>query len=59
VQNERAPRHGATRGLSLPPPPPPPPIPRMQCWTPPTAAGYVNESPQVTIPFGFRNLTVH
>jgi len=52
VQNERAPRHGSKRTL--------PPLPRMQCWTPPTAAGYVSESsPQVTMPFGFRNLHIN
>jgi hypothetical protein len=48
VQNERAPRHGTKRIV--------PPLPRMQCWKSPTAAGYVTESPQVTMPFGFRNL---
>ncbi|CAF0953047.1 unnamed protein product [Rotaria sordida] len=63
VQNERAPRHGAKRAALplLPPPPPPPsiPLPRIQCWTPPTAVGYVNESPQVTMSFGFRNLAIN
>ncbi|CAF1397652.1 unnamed protein product, partial [Adineta ricciae] len=63
VQNERAPRHGNKRPLPLPITAPPSsrslPLPRMQCWTPPTSAGYVNESPQVTIPFGFRNLSIN
>ncbi|CAF4151984.1 unnamed protein product, partial [Adineta steineri] len=55
VQNERAPRHGNKRTLPAPPPPS-----RMQCWTPPTSAvGYVSESPQVTMPFGFRNLPMN
>ncbi|CAF1004693.1 unnamed protein product [Adineta steineri] len=53
VQNERAPRHGNKRTLPAPPP-------RVQCWTPPTSAvGYVSESPQVTMPFGFRNLPMN
>ncbi|CAF4647684.1 unnamed protein product [Rotaria sp. Silwood1] len=60
VQNERAPRHGTKRVLPLPPPPSSSiPLSRMQCWTPPTTVGYVNESPQVTMPFGFRNLTIN
>jgi hypothetical protein len=49
VQNERAPRHGSKRAT---------PLPRTQCWTPP-AVGYVAESPQVTMPLGFRNLPIN
>ncbi|UJR09345.1 hypothetical protein I4U23_013588 [Adineta vaga] len=63
VQNERAPRHGNKRTLPVSTIAPPSsrsfPFPRMQCWTPPTSAGYVSESPQVTMPFGFRNLPMN
>ncbi len=52
VQNERAPRHGNKRVM------PTPSLPPVQCWTPP-AVGYVAESPQVTMPFGFRNLSIN
>jgi hypothetical protein len=50
VQNERAPRHGSKRVIPT----------RVQSWTPPPIVGYVPaESPQVTMPFGFRNLSIH
>ena len=52
VQNERAPRHGNKRPL------PTPSLPQGPCWTPPTI-GYVAESPQVTMPFGFRTLSTN
>ncbi|CAF1041493.1 unnamed protein product [Adineta steineri] len=49
VQNERAPRHGSKRVISTS---------RTQCWTPPTI-GYVTESSQMNMPFGFRNLSIN
>jgi hypothetical protein len=52
VQNERAPRHGSKRVM------PNTSISRVQSWTPP-AVGYVAESQQVTMPFGFRNLPIN
>ncbi|CAF0805770.1 unnamed protein product [Rotaria sp. Silwood1] len=52
VQNERVPRHGVKRVI------PNSSLPRIQCWTPP-AVGYVAESLQVTMPYGFRNLPMN